>query len=523
MKKLSQKINGLLKYFFISVCLFAPIKAFSSTPKLVIVVVFDQLRSDQIVQNFKLFSKNGFKLFFDSGAVIPYTEYRHLQNMTCPGHATILSGSWPAQHKIPINDWYDKNLKKNIYCVQDENGELSPKNFQAGHLGDEIKLDDGKSKVVTVALKDRAAILLGGKAADAAYWFDFENNKFITSNYYLKNKGNSSDFTVSSIPKMGTELTFKSGQQVSKIQSFEHHYKWGDKKSYVHPTSIQITLDAAKKLIVDYNLGRDDSPDLLAVSFSTHDIVGHQFGPQSAEMLENLKSEDAALADLIQFVQQKTKNKLSDIVFVVTSDHGAAPLVSDALKNNLDSGRISQTSMLNDLNSLIKKKFPDFCKSSSKDFNPIAAVKSFQFYFDSTCDDKIPLPIRDFIEIELKKKPGVETIIFKDQITQRQLPIYFEKEILFSYTPDRSGDFIILLKPYWYIDEGPLANHITNYSYDRFVPLLFLGKSVRKTQSLESAEVVDLAPTLSAILNLTPPAKNQGRILKEVLKENLFQ
>lgn len=500
-------------FTLVLIALTIPLISIAQTrPRLAVVIAFDQLRSDQIVRHLEEFQDNGFRLFFTKGAVAPYTEYRNLQNMTCPGHATILSGGWPAQHKIPLNEWYDKKTKKTIYCVMDDQGVLSPRLAGNGHLSDELKIADAKSKIVSVALKDRSAILLGGRADDAAYWFDPEKNKFITSAYYKNVKAGLNEFSVPSIPEKGTALTWSFAHEQKKI---EYKSSWGEKSSLIHPATTMMTAEAAEKLFSEYQLGMDSSPDLLAVSFSTHDLVGHQFGPNSPEVLETLRLEDRALSHLVTYIKNKMGG-LNEVVFVVTSDHGTAPLEADAKKLNLDAGRISQESIRKKINIALNKKYPNFCKSKE---GPLVAAKAFHFYFDTNCPRLVSAEVENFVRDTLKAEQGVEEVLFTSANSAKHWPAFFAKSMEVSYVEGRSGDFILVPKPYWYIDEGPPSNHMTSYSYDRYVPLLFLGKNFRKIQSYQRTEVVDLAPTLAAVLKITPPAQSQGRILHELLAE----
>ncbi|MBC7712452.1 MAG: alkaline phosphatase family protein, partial [Rhizobacter sp.] len=314
-------------------------QSFEKKPKLVVLLVIDQFRADYLTrfQDRFLPAKNssgavgGFKYLIANGSYFPYAQYEILQSMTGPGHASVLTGSYPYQAGIPLNDWYDTKQAKNIYCVDDEKTQLvgyedgkdhpgmSPKNLLASTVGDELKNAGYPSKVISIALKDRAAVLMGGHRADLALWFDPKTFSWISSNYYLPDNK-----LPTWVTKLNEEVKIKKAPMkiwsaklqetmksyfkttssypydkklVGKIgPGFNHGIAACSPEELSSPYGNELTAQAAIRAIDFYELGKNKTPDLLAVSFSSHDYVGHAFGPNSKEIEDMTISEDRVIS-----------------------------------------------------------------------------------------------------------------------------------------------------------------------------------------------------------------------------------
>ncbi|MDW8190874.1 MAG: alkaline phosphatase family protein [Pseudobdellovibrionaceae bacterium] len=331
-------------------------------PKLIVLIVVDQLRSDQLTQNMALFKKGGFKKLMEEGSYIPFAEYPLLQNLTCPGHALIVSGSTPAHNKIPLNEWFSFSEKKVIPCTFDPQHGHSPKNFLGSTIGDELRLNNSKAKVVSLALKDRSAIMLGGHSALAAYWFHVDKNLWVTSSYYQNVPLHLREVRRPMIPEKNTELPFEP-QQLRKAlpkkafdasKSFNRTLKWGTKDGLSHPIAGKAVFDFAEFLIEQYELGTDEVTDFLALSLSNHDYGGHLFGPHAPETLEILLNEDEQLAGFLKGLKKRIGEK--SFWVILTADHGVAPLVETALTVQIPAGRIDLKSAINVVEDQLKKK-----------------------------------------------------------------------------------------------------------------------------------------------------------------------
>ncbi len=335
-------------------------------PKLILTIVIDQFRGDYLTRFNSRFlpavksdgTVGGFNYLMTRGAYFPYGEFEMLQDMTGPGHATILTGSYPYQAGIPLNNWYDKATGEGVYCTEDpgvavigRNPEdkhfgTSPKNLIATTVGDEFKNAGLPSKVVSISLKDRAAILMGGHRADVVMWFDTKATQWVSSKYYfpsgrlpnwidvlngeiLGRTGKVVEWNVTGKPtglSTDNNLLRDEAIHLGKFgKSFPHRVELGTKRSLGTPVGLDITNAAVEKAIDEYHLGKGKGTDLLAVSYSSHDYLGHAFGPNSLEMEEMTVAEDRSLSRILNYIKRKVPGGLAGVVVVLTGDHGIPP------------------------------------------------------------------------------------------------------------------------------------------------------------------------------------------------------
>ena len=532
----------------------------AARPKLVLVIVFDQFRADALTRfkgrflppKMKDGRLGGFRYLMENGAYYPHAQHGVLQNMTCPGHAAILSGAYPYQHGIPVNDWQDPETKKIMYCVQDDNVKTvgaipkeefvgtSPKNLVGSTFGDELKNAGYKSKVVAVALKDRAAILLGGHRADLAMWFDTSAFKWVSSEFYLPKgqlppwmdqlnakiageKGKKIRWTPEG-PGTGytTPSVFKSTEKfVSAMKSeFPHETTIGTDVSIFFPYGGDKTVEAAEQVFTAYKLGRDNDTDVLAVSFSAHDFIGHLFGPNSRESEEITVTEDKNVSDLLNYVNKNTIGGLKNVLVVLTADHGVGPNPEWLKSVGQDAGRIDEKELLADVNGFLGQKF-----KLDKNSGWVQRVMELNFYLDREAIAKakqdlavVERAIADYL-LESKKwnEKIAHTFTEKDVRNRTLPPAVHETQILRTYYRGRSGEVIAIPKPYYVIGHSA-ATHLTGYSYDRSVPIVLVGNAIKPGIYAKAAQVIDIAPTLSFLSGVIAPSGSDGRILDEILK-----
>lgn len=485
-------------------------------PQLIVILVVDQLRADQPLRYFNDFKETGLKKIFNQGSYLPFAEYPVLQNMTCPGHAMIATGSTPSSNKIPMNEWYDFTQKKIIPCGFDAQFGRSPKRLQGSTFGDEVRLRYPKSKVISLALKDRSAIMLGGHAATAAYWFDQEKNKWVSSDYYQNRLPHLIEWTHPKNPQNGDVLKFEP-QLLAKELKFSETMTWGQSPSLAHPRALEQTFDFAKHLVTEYKLGQGSSPDILLISLSNHDIAGHLFGPDSAQSRETLALEDQAIGQFFNFLQTKIKGGLDKTWIALTADHGVAPIVEHAKQVGLSTGRIDIKSKIADWNQDLKKKF-GLCRDPW-----IEATKSFHLFLNPECLSQLKPEAHSQMALHLyqiiTKTEGIETIVACDhQLTAQHIiaPNISKRQNL-SCVPGVSGQIILVPKPFWY-ELGAPATHMTHYSYDRFVPVVIWGQPFKAQVVKQKASVLDLTPTLLYGLGILPTANNEGEVLYSIFK-----
>ena len=541
----------------------APIKK----PKLIVLLVIDQFRADYLTRFNDRFlpAKNksgavgGFNYLMNEGAYFPFAEYDILQSMTGPGHATILTGSYPYQSGIPLNDWYEPSMKRNMYCVEDKNSSLvglpttqdnsgrvgmSPHNLIGSTVGDELKNAGFPSKVVSIALKDRAAILMGGHRADLALWFDPKSFRWISSRYYLPDgdlpnwvtKLNE-EIQIKKTPTkvwgvklqetlktyLATTTTYPNEQKlIGKIgPAFNHGIAACSPEELASPYGLELTAQAALRAIDFYELGKSKTTDLLAISFSSHDYVGHAFGPNSKEMEDMTISEDRVISTFLNTLKNKVPGGLNEVTVVLTADHGVAPNSDWLKKNRMNSERINAKKLIEKMELELNRNFGKLDLEKGQN-SWIPYTVDFNFWINRQAIESKKLLVED-VELVMKKILLEETafahVFTQHEYDQRILPPEMhQRQILKTYYKGRSGDVIAIPKPFYVTEDENSTTHMTGYSYDRTVPLIIAGSHFKHGAIPKIVEVVDLAPTLSILTGTVPPSASEGRVLTEAFK-----
>ncbi len=503
--------------------------SYAKKPKLVLVIVIDQFRADYLSRFSERFlppfQKNGdvggFRYLMSKGAYFPMAHFNVLQNMTCPGHATILTGSYPAQSGIPINDWYDRKTDKMRYCVGDDIDGISPRQLVGTTVGDELKNAGYPGKVIALALKDRAAVLLGGHRSDLTFWLG-DDGKWVTSPYYAKTLPDwlkaENDRITPDIGKINawTQTKERTGFSQTRDHDFSKITVKGKFESLESPYGVELTTGAAIAALKGTHLGHSRTPDLLAVSYSTHDLEGHHVGPNAPEMEDLTVNEDQAIATLLNAVRKQVPGGLKNVVIALTADHGVSPQVDYLTANKIDAGFIDAKKLMADAEVDLTNQF------GKPKTSWLAAVESFNFYFsnealDGTHKGVTTVALENRMKAFIASRAGVAHVFSLSDFQTGHLPVgEMMRQIQKSYIPGKSGDIVLVPKPFW-MEAGKPATHMTGYSYDRSVPLLIAGPHLRSGIYGQSVDVVDLAPTLSFLLGTIAPAQSEGRVLTEAI------
>ena len=484
------------------------LKSYMTRPKLVLVIVVDQFRADYLTrfQNQFLPAKGGltkgknkgakptiggFNFLMEKGSYFPFAEYEVLQNMT---------------NHIPLNDWFDAKAGKMVYCSEDESFPqigatgrgVAPTKLNTTTVGDELKNSGRASQVVAVSLKDRAAVMLGGHRADLAVWFDEKSWQWVSSKYYLPG---------GELPGWLTELNSKVVKSIPE----------DSEKALESPSANDILTDAALEAVKAFKLGQSKDTDILAVSYSSHDILGHQVGPNSDQMGPMTLSEDQNLARLFSSLNKTVPGGIENVTIVLTGDHGMAPDVDYSTKAKMSAGKIDQGDIVKSANPLLAKKFG---KPDHGDW--ILASHSFNFYLNHEAMSGKKDGGKEVVaalKAMLLTEPGVEAVVTSMDYADGTLPPgMYRQQIMNSYVPGESGDLIIIPKAF-FMEIHAFDTHMTGYSYDRSVPLLLKGAHLKAGVFATKAHVTDLAPTLSFLLGILPPAHSEGRVLSEAITD----
>jgi predicted AlkP superfamily pyrophosphatase or phosphodiesterase len=535
----------------------------SDTPRLVVVVSVDQF-ADEYLDRFRAgFDERGiFRRCERDGAWFTNCHHRHGVTTTAPGHSVQLTGAYPSTNGIVDNGWIDRATGKQVYCVADPKAHLigpaagdlpvSPRNLLADTLGDRLKIvTAGRSKVFGVAIKDRAAILMTGHAADGAFWMS-EGGKWITSNYYRDElpvyfrSWNASDagarfggkswellYDRSRYRHPPTNDYFGERPLPGMTAGFPHKMPDAGARNYVRlvsysPFGIEITLEAARLIITDEKLGQDEFPDLLAINLSSNDYVGHTFGPESLEVEDITYRTDRMLGEFVDFINERMEGR--PWLFVMTADHGVAPIPERVARLKIAAhrnpvavdGKEGPGTTCQMLEAHLREKLGvDITKPSL-----VLAVIESQIYLRDNHPD---LKGAAFVEAQrltrdwLLDQPRVAAAITREQILSGGLTGPLEKALRLSFHPRRSGDVLFCLEPYDILG-NVAATHGSPWDYDTHVPLLILeqGNSpqsnrIRAGRFNRSVSPACIAPTLAALLYMPPPGGCVEEPLFEVL------
>ena len=525
------------------------IKTAQLKPKLVVGIVVDQMRWDYI-NKFKPFfkSQNGFLRFVNVGASCNNNLIPYLPTVTACGHTAVYTGAPPAIHGITGNNWYDNIQQRMVYCVEDasvqsvgiENsgaGKMSPLNVWTTTLGDELKLATNfKSKVFGVSIKDRGAIIPAGHSADGAFWYDSKSGSFISSTYYgktlptwLTNYNNA--HIVDSFYKLGWNLSlpnsvyeancdadqndYESAPFGKEMKGFPYNLSGFVGKDYGKiastPYGNNLVLDVASQTLINEKMGLDDITDLLAVSFSSPDYIGHSFGPNSWETLDGYIKLDELLAQFFTLLDKQV-GKNNYTVFL-TADHAVANVPGLMQKHHLPGGVMSDDGVKVELSKLL----------TTKGINPkvISAISEFNIFYNHNLMDSLQVSqdkLTNIITNYLEAKSYILQVVESRKAATAPLPQNIRERIVNGYTPQRSGDLVFITKSGYVGGGNTGTGHGVFYNYDAHIPLLFYGNGIKKGAVNSVNYMTDIAPTISTLLGIQMPSGSIGKPILEVIQ-----
>jgi len=516
-------------------------------PKLVVGIVVDQMRYDYISRFWNGYSEGGFKRLVKEGFNFKNNHYNYAPTSTGPGHASVYTGTTPASHGIIGNDWYDKEIGASVYCAADNTyasvgtassaGQMSPKQLLTTTISDQLKLHtQSRSKVIAIALKDRGAVLPGGHTADAAYWFHGKNEgSWISSTFYME-----------SLPSWVTQFNSKVPQQYKKpwniLKSEKAYIQSGlDKNNYegaykgettaVFPHDLvslweangaydilkataygnSLTTDFALAALKGENLGKGLDTDFLAVSFSSTDYVGHQFGVNSREIEDTYYRLDLDLERLLKALDAQVGP--GNYSLFLTADHAAVQVPSYLKDLKIPSGYFDSKVFKDKLNAYVVDRF------GSEDL--IENISNYQVFLNRGLATQLDIDLREMQE-------DLAQFILHDSAVERTYTAYqmwgeeYTKGIPYilqnGYNSKRSGDVLFVLKPAVISYSKTGSTHGSPQIYDTHTPLLFFGKGFKRGASYERSEIPDIAPTIAAMLGIAFPNGTTGKPLTQVLE-----
>ncbi len=529
----------LLALFLLRVPMAGKAPEYPRRPKLVLILVIDQFRYDYLVRFRQQFVEGGFNLLLTGGASFADCHYDYATTATGPGHATLLTGAYPNVHGIVGNEWYERSLRRSVYCVEDLTTKLvsepdrasatpgfSPHNLIGSTLGDELRAaSDFRSKVVAISLKDRASILMGGHSPSAAYWYDHGSGRFVTSTYYMPTlpswvvKFNRNSPVKDYCGRKWVALQDTPGGNGKVFSEF----KGGPDEPCPDPKFLgwlqgtpfmnEMELKFAEEAVKNERLGQGSDTDLLAISLSVNDYIGHPFGPYSPQVADTTLRTDRYLASFFAYLDKLVG--LRNIWIALSADHGVAPNPEFILDHKWGPGSAQPA--------LIRSAVD---KGMASVFGPgqwVAATDESYIYLDSDALKKHriqPLEAEKVAATAAASAPGVMAAFTRTQLLTGGLPWSpLARAASNSFNPQRGGDVFVVLDPYAVPVSGTRdTTHGSPWNYDSQVPLLLWGSAFRPGVYFSQCQPIDLAVTLAATLGLTQPSGSQGSPLMPAIR-----
>jgi predicted AlkP superfamily pyrophosphatase or phosphodiesterase len=502
----------------------APASAYNGHPKLIVVIVIDQFRGDYLDRYRDQFAEGGFRLLLDHGAYFANCNYNYANTRTAPGHSTLFTGAYSNGHGIAANEWLDPKKNKMVTSVEDDQTKLvgadgqgsSPHNLLADTIGDELKLaTQGKSRVFAISLKDRASVLPGGFAADAAYWIEPKSGAWVTSTYYRNDLPNWVQNFNSTRPAKYWDREWKDSQGTVLRSTAHRKGKDGSEASFyevVGSTAFanEYELAFAKELVLYENIGRGPATDLLAVSLSSNDILGHQVGPDTPEMRQMALDLDQQLAEFFNFLGHQIG--LADVWIALSADHGVSALPDAARKLRIPAANLDAAQLEAKINGSLADKFsPAHPAKYIKLDYPVAWLDE-----DAFAAAHVRERDAEFAVGEAMKQAGLRDFYTKSQLAAGEVPnTPLGRKYLNSYSPEGSWYVIGVGDIYTVGSKG--TDHNSPYTYDTHIPLAFYGLPFLAGTYRTNVEAVDMAPTLASLLGINAPTHSVGRVLTEAL------
>lgn len=512
-----------------------PAKAGTTTarPKLVVGVVVDQMRWDYLYRYRARYGEDGFNRLLSEGFSCENTRIPYVPSVTAIGHTCIYTGSVPSIHGIAGNNFVKGGVK--VYCTDDNTVKpvgtkgkaalMSPRNLWVSTIGDEMKIaSNGRAKVVGVALKDRASILPAGHSADGAYWFDDATGNFVTSSFYMdrlpqwvnnfnKEKRpahylstpwttlyDASTYTESTADDNAYEDGIKDGVKPTLPLDLPSLYKkYGYSIIRNTPMGNTLTLDLAKAAIENEQLGTDDETDLLTVSCSSTDYIGHQVGTHAVEIEDTYLRLDRDLADFFAYLDQKVGR--GNWLLFLSADHGAMNNSTYLQDRRIPAGYWNADDEAKQLNTMLSKVYPG-------EQNIVKMVLNYQVFLNHDVIKSHGLnlaSIKQTLVDSLKTDPTVLYACDMESVQTAPIPDDVRTRILNGYCRGRSGDISIVLKPNWYDHGTKGTGHGAWNPYDTHIPLVFMGWGIEHGETTRPTYMTDITATIAAMLHIQAP------------------
>ncbi|WP_165614845.1 alkaline phosphatase PafA [Flagellimonas flava] len=516
-------------------------------PKLVVGIIIDQMRAEYLYRFQDNYTENGFKRLMWEGFNIKNMHYNYMPTATGPGHASVFTGTTPANHGIVANDWYSRSKVRTMYCAEDDSVFLtdgdkimqekvdmysrSPKNLLASTITDELKLfSNGRSKVVGLSIKDRGAIFPAGHLADYAFWYHSPTGKFITSTYYSEKLPNwLMEFNQQKLADSLLNLTWN---MLKPLEAYKHSgpdnaamekvfkgrvnatFPYGLKQLYMAngnfemipfvPFGNTLLNQLAKTVVLEEGLGQQNETDFLTISYSSTDYIGHSFGIRSKELEDTYIRLDLEIADLLSFLDSQV-GKGNYLVFL-TADHAASDHPDFLRASKLQGEYFDVESIKQQLDLELSELFGNE--------KYVAYMDKTQIYFNPVKTPKDEI-LKAAVSV-LTKLEGIQEVYVPGFHSNRNLNI--DKTFRKSHHKENSGDILLHFKEGWMPKRSVGTTHGAFYNNDTHVPSLWFGWHIQKGQTVKKKTIDQIAPTLSMLLDIPLPSNASNEPIHELFE-----
>lgn len=514
---------GCWALFFFAAAVAAP--QTGRAPKLVVAIVVDQFRYDYLTR-FRHEYQGGFAILLEKGAVFTQARYPQFPTVTAVGHSMVMTGATPAMSGIVGNSWYSREERRVVTSVCDDtvtnigrpspptsaggdctdSSPASPRRMIVDTVGDELRNVSPQSKVVGVSLKARSAVLPAGHTATGAYWFD-DSGAFVSSSFYG-----------TSLPAWAVDFNKTSpANEYAGREWMGLHFGQGAalyRQIPASPWGNELIEAFAEAAIDGEQLGKRGVTDVLTISFSSNDYVGHRFGPDDPHVQDMALRLDHLLDRMFHFIDARGIG-IGNTLVVVTADHGVAPIPERNRERHMPGGREPVGQVNQEIETALTARFGAGEWLVRKDLESPT-------YLNEELIQQKGLRAADVERVAaaaLLKVPSVFRVYTREQLETGLCGDRVADAVNAGFFASRSGDIVVLSDPYW-IGGTSGTTHGSPFSYDNHVPLIFMGPQIRPGLYRSGVSIADIAPTLSELLNVETPAGSVGRVLAEIIGDN---
>ena len=516
-------------------------------PKLVVGIVVDQMRYDYLTRFWDRFGEDGFKKLVNEGYNFKNNHFNYVPTYTGPGHASVYTGTSPMNHGIIGNGWYDKFIHESVYCAgddsvepvgtEDDAGKMSPHRMKTTTVSDENRLHTQmRGKTIGVSIKDRGSILPAGHTANAAYWFHGDDEgKWITSSYYMEElpqwvKDFNDSGKVEAYLKPWNTLydieTYK--ESGSDKNNFEGGFRGKEDATFPYDLAElskenggfdiiensaygnDITLEFALAAIEAEELGQDVDTDFLTLSFSSTDKIGHNFGVNSKEIQDTYLRLDKNIAQLLEELNEKVGE--GNYTIFLTADHGGGDVPAYLDSVNIPAGYFESDEFREELEQFVSEEFDED--------ELIESVYNNQIFFNYQVMEEAGISTSELqskMAHYILQLDQIDKVYTRDQLSSGSFVSGAGVAIQNGFNQKRSGDVVYVLDPATIVYSRTGSTHGSGLMYDTHAPLIFYGNGVKKGSTTQRTEIVDIAPTLSALLGISFPSGTTGKPLYMML------